>query len=144
MDNRRVIDYVTFSNKAPKYEYDDKTNTLNVVGERDLQEEINDNLDCGLETVISKYGFVPQDTNNSYIDGEGVSEFFDDPKDKLSRQYDMVEDIRERYNLPLDISDDALLKFIVEESSYLKGQMDVLSKNFDKDDKEGGVESEKA
>lgn len=145
--NKSVVDYVSFSNTALKYEYDDKTNTLKVVGQRDLQEEINENLDCGLEAIIEKFGFIPQSTTNSFVDGEGLSEFYDDPKDKISRQFDLVEDIRERYSLPIDISDEALRKFILEESSYLKGQMDILS-NTNKDSKsindKGGESDEKA
>lgn len=122
--NKKVVDFVEFSNIAPNYVYDKNTDTLSIQGDRDLQQEINDGLDCALEKVIQKFGMLPPIENFSFIDGVGNVATYLDNKDQFSDTLDYLNDIRDKYNLPLDISDKALNDFITEQIGLLKGKIE--------------------
>lgn len=124
--NKEVVDYVVFSNKAPNYVFDKELNSLKIEGIRDLQEEINDGLDCSLERVIEKYGFFSPNLNVSdkIVDGIGEAKFYDDSKDEFRDSLAYLDEIRDKYNLPIDISDKELNSFISEKIGYLKGAIE--------------------
>lgn len=132
--NKKVVDFVEFSNTAPNYVYDDKTEKLSIQGTRDLQQEINEGLDCALEKVVQRFGMLPPTENFSLIEGVGNVKTYLDKKDQFSDAFDYLNDIRDRYNLPLDISDKALNDFITEQIGFLKGKIESTLK--------GGVKSE--
>lgn len=122
--NKKVIDYLTFNNIIPRYVYDKDKEVLKIDGKRDLQVELNDNRDCAIDKVIQKYGVLPDYSDNRIVNGLGTANFFDDPNDSYRDTSQLLEDIRDKYNLPVDISDDSLNKFLNEQIGYLKCKID--------------------
>lgn len=121
----------SFSKIVPVYDLDEKTNSLVVVGTKDLQELVQSSRDCGLDVVLEKYGALPPVTPPKV--SEVTSEPFDftdvrDDFEVLSDFNEEVEAMRERYNMPLASSDE-LFKHITGLKSKLdKSIHDELSK----------------
>lgn len=104
----------SFKKIVPVYELDEKTNTLVVVGSKDLQELINSSRDCGLDVILEKYGALPPQLLPEVK--EKTSEPFDatDLRDDLCILADFAEDIEDmriRYGMPM-ASFDELQKHI--------------------------------
>lgn len=98
-----VKDRQSFKSRVPVYELDSKTNTLVVVGEKDLQEFIQSSADCALSKILEKYGTVPpvvlpqgSAESSEVFDASDIRDDFEVMCDFA----DVLADIRERYAMP--------------------------------------------
>lgn len=125
----------SFKKVVPVYDLDERTNSLVVVGTKDLQELVQSSRDCGLDVVLEKFGTVPLPASPA------VSGKSDEPYDCTDLREDLlvladlqndVELLRERYSMP-DASPQELFKHI----SALKADTDKrIQKQLEKQVKE--------
>lgn len=113
----------TFSYIEPEYKLNVKENRLDKVGNKDIAEALNSNLDCALDKIISKYGFLPTQTPVNLIDGVGVVDNFDDNLQELQEICDVAEDYREKFGLAEDVSIEKIYQLIAQASDGLKSKL---------------------
>lgn len=104
----------TFERVVKVYELDDKTNSLVVVGTKDLQELVQSSRDCGLDIILEKYGALPPQMLPEVSSKTDVPYDATDLRDDfemLSDYHNGVEDMRSRYSMP-DASPEELFAHI--------------------------------
>lgn len=113
----------TFSYIEPEYKLNVKENRLEKVGNKDLSEMLNSNLDCALDKIISKYGFLPNQSPVNLVDGVGNVEDFDDNLQELQYICDVAEDYREKFGLAEDVSIEKIYQLVSQASDGLKSKL---------------------
>lgn len=102
-----------YSNMEPEYRYDEKTDSLVVCGQKDMQALADSNKDCALNVILSKFS---NDEINQYMSEQ--SALFSDDLDCIDSEglYDRVDalndlsahlyEIKDKYGLGSDSLDD--------------------------------------
>lgn len=113
----------TFSYIEPEYKLNVKENKLEKIGNKDLSAMLNSNLDCALDKIIAKYGFLPTQSPVNLIDGVGNVENFDDDLQELQEICDVAEDYREKFGLAEDVSIEKIYQLVAQASNCLKSKL---------------------
>lgn len=113
----------SFSYTEPEYKLDNKLNKLVVVGTRDLASELNSSLDCALDKIIAKYGFIPSPSPSQVIEGIGNVEVFDDNLEELQNIVDTAEEYRDKYGFSDDVSIEGIYRLISDNAAKLKSKL---------------------
>lgn len=112
----------TFSRKRQKWKLDVRVDRLVRDGEEDVQEVVNSSYDdllyAKLEdfydamavNVSIDYSSIDEDLDNAFGDVNGSK------ADKVLKAFEVVSDIRKKYNLADDVSDKAVIDFIKNKS----------------------------
>lgn len=90
-----------FSRFVKEYHYDDKSKLLSEVGERDVVAEINSHVDECFASMLER--LMPVQVDNQLPVDEQLQVMKDD-LDILSDAFDLAEEYREKYNMPLDMT----------------------------------------
>lgn len=129
----------SFNKVVPIYELDERSNSLVVVGTKDLQELINSCADCALDKILEKYGVLPEIQVPNCPHSDVV---FDatDIRDDLCILADFAEDIenmRIRYNMPMASYDELqkhIAKLQLENDKHIQEQLSKQVKEINKDE----------
>lgn len=100
----------TFSKEIPQFTYDKKNNILVDALPKDIHAFVQSSADCALSALLDKFGLLPtvalieqQVQNRTYTDSSDIAEYsYKDDLIEDARVLDMVEQIREEYNMPID------------------------------------------
>lgn len=114
----------TFDYVVNDFKLDKLIDKLVVVGKRDLSEEINSSLDVALDRVIEKYGFLPSPVHKpDLVEGIGNVTIYEDKLDELRDLHEQVNDYRDKYDLPIDMSIEDIYQHMAHCSEALKNKL---------------------
>lgn len=115
----------SFDKVVPEYQLDEKTNSLVMVGTKDLQEIVQSSADCALKKVLDKFGgIVPDGYMQPSVNVVGESDDVNvvDLKEDLDyyqEVLDFQEDLRQRYKFKDGMSLDEMIKILGDRKSKL-------------------------
>lgn len=130
-----------FRDFRPEFMLDEKTNELVVVGEIDIQAQIQSNSSCALDKILEKYNYdelIYGNVDNKVIIDDEVVDLTLHPD--LADLADYKENVREwkaKLGLPIETSDSDLFK-------AMQGKADELNAYLEKNIKKEEVKEKNA